>query len=615
MSVVPLNRPGEGAAPPPLRRSEPALAAYLLREGAVDDARLLQALAARSAQGGSIVAHFGRTPAPVLEARARQRGSQAEDPLLHPADPRLIDRLGASECLRLGLLPWRHAGEATVILTAVPETFQRHKARLTRLFGPVVMALAAPDRIEAALLRPRGGVLARQAEATVAPALSCRSWARVGGPALALGLAVAAGLLLAAPAAVLGALLVWAAATLALTSLLKAAAALASLRPPAPEPPPPSIARLPVVSVMVALYREDRIAQRLLRRLDRLDYPRALLDVLLVVEEDDHVTRAALARTDLASWMRIVVVPRGAVRTKPRALNHALTACRGSIVGVYDAEDAPEADQIRRVVERFHARGAEVACLQGRLDYYNPGTNWLARAFTIEYAAWFRVILPGLERLGLPVPLGGTTLFFRRKALEDLGAWDAWNVTEDADLGLRLARAGLRTEVIDTTTLEEANCRALPWVRQRSRWIKGYMMTWIVHMRDPARLWRDLGPRGFWGVQVLFVCTVSQFLLAPLLWTLWLAWFGLDHPALAVLPQGSVPALVGLFLAAEAGNAAIGWLGLRRRAGRIPRRWLLVMPFYFPLGALAAYKAAWEVLTRPFYWDKTAHGLHDDTEG
>lgn len=157
---------------------------------------------------------------------------------------------------------------------------------------------------------------------------------------------------------------------------------------------------------MVALYREADIAPRLVRRLGLLDYPRDLLDILLVVEEEDHLTRNALALADLPGWMRIIVVPGGRLKTKPRALNHALGACRGAIVGVYDAEDAPAPDQLRRVVARFQQRGPQVACLQGVLDFYNPRTNWLSRCFTMEYAAWFRLLLPGLERIGFPIPLG-----------------------------------------------------------------------------------------------------------------------------------------------------------------------------------------------------------------
>jgi len=218
-----------------------------------------------------------------------------------------------------------------------------------------------------------------------------------------------------------------------------------------------------------------------------------------VLEDNDTTTRKALCRTSLLTWMRSIVVPEGTLRTKPRALNYALDFARGSIVGVYDAEDSPDPNQLRIVAATFANAGPQVVCLQGILDYYNSGANWLTRCFTIEYASWFRVVLPGYARMGLVVPLGGTTLFFRHDILEKLGGWDAHNVTEDADLGLRLARAGYETVFIPSVTQEEANGRFWPWVKQRSRWLKGYAITYCVHMRDPGRLWRDLGPwRFFW---------------------------------------------------------------------------------------------------------------------
>jgi len=309
----------------------------------------------------------------------------------------------------------------------------------------------------------------------------------------------------------------------------------------------------------------------------------------------------------------VVVVPQGRIKTKPRALNHALDQCRGSIIGVYDAEDAPAADQIRKVVARFYQRGPEVACLQGILDYYNPSTNWLSRCFTIEYATWFRLVLPGIARLGFAIPLGGTTLFFRRAALEALGAWDAHNVTEDADLGIRLARHGYRTELIDTVTLEEANCRPLPWVKQRSRWLKGYMITWAVHMRDPVLLWRQLGWRQFAGFQMLFLCTLTQTLLIPFLMSFWAVPLGLPHPLAAALPSSGLLAMMLIFVMTEVLSISLGVIALRRTDHKLSPLWAATLHFYFPLGALASYKAVWEVVTRPFYWDKTSHGVFDAT--
>jgi len=309
-----------------------------------------------------------------------------------------------------------------------------------------------------------------------------------------------------------------------------------------------------------------------------------------------------------------VTVPHGPLQTKPRALNHALNVARGEIVGVYDAEDAPEPDQIHRVVRHFANNGPELACVQGRLDFYNPRRNWMSRCFTVEYATWFRLVLPGLVRLGLVVPLGGTTLFFRRTTLESLGGWDAHNVTEDADLGLRLARAGYRTDLLDTVTEEEATCRPWPWVRQRSRWIKGYAITWAVHMRSPGRLWRELGAARFLAVQVMFLGSVTQFLLAPVLWSFWLLAFGLPHPLDGVLVPWAVVALTVVFLGSEAVNVAVGMAAVSTRRHRGLRRWVPSLHFYYPLATLAACKALWELVACPFYWDKTPHGVADTAD-
>lgn len=595
------------------------LGVTLLNDGLIAPHLLLHALALQRRHGGRLcdilLSHQMIDEQTLFEAQARHWSARIIDPDLRKPDPRLVDRLGAGVCLLEGLLPWRKVGQATIIATASPETFARHSKMLRALFGPVAMALAPAAKIEQTVLALRGSGLVEAAETRVPEAESCRKWGRngFGAPLAVLAMALAAGLWLA-PMAVGLVFVVWAALTLGFITLLRSAALIAALGRKPDEREPPLIARMPVVSIMVALFNEGDIAARLIRRLDRLDYPRDLLDIVLVTEQSDTITRAALGVVELPAWMRIVVVPDGTVKTKPRALNFGLEMCRGSIIGVYDAEDAPESDQIRKVVNRFYQVGAEVACLQGVLDFYNPRTNWLSRCFTIEYAAWFRVILPGLQRLGLPVPLGGTTLFFRRAALEDLGGWDAHNVTEDADLGIRLARHGYRTELLDTVTEEEANCRALPWVRQRSRWLKGYMMTWAVHMRDPALLWRQLGAWKFAGFQVLFLCTLSQFVLAPVLWSFWLVAFGLAHPLAAWFPPAAMLGLLGLYLITDVVNLLINVIALRMTKHRLSLFWVPSLHFYFPLGSLASYKAAWELVARPFYWDKTSHGHFDPPE-
>jgi glycosyltransferase XagB len=198
--------------------------------------------------------------------------------------------------------------------------------------------------------------------------------------------------------------------------------------------------------------------------------------------------------------------------------------------------------------------------------------------------------------------------FFRRNVLERLGGWDAHNVTEDADLGMRLVRHGYRTELIETTTYEEANCEALPWVKQRSRWVKGYMMTYLAHMRAPRTLWRQLGPRAFLGFQILFLGSLSQSLLAPLMWSMLSLQLGFGHPVAQVLNHGAIGYIAILFATAEVVNIFVGVIGLRRSGQPLSSAWVPTLMLYFPMLALAAYKALWELATCPFYWDKTSHG-------
>lgn len=554
--------------------------------------------------------------ADLIAAEARRWGTTPVDLVADPPDPRLIDALGLPFCARHGLVPLTRAGAATVVATAHPEAFHTLRPTLEeRLSGPVLMVMAPAGDIDRALAGRRATGLIRGAEMLVPAAESCRTRdeARLTRLALCATLAVLAGAL-AVPVALFALLVGWAILTMVLGIGLKILAFGATWRasrdPAAARPAPQRLhPGLPVVSMMVPMFGEADIAPRLVERLGRQSYPKDRLDVMLVVEEGDRVTRAALAGTTLPAWMRVITVPDGPIRTKPRALNYALNFARGDIVGVWDAEDAPAPDQIRDVVARFDIAAPDVACLQGMLDFYNPRHNWLTRCFTAEYAVWFGTILPGLAHLGLVVPLGGTTLFFRRAILEGLGGWDAHNVTEDADLGLRLARHGYRTEIIATVTEEEPNARMLSWIRQRSRWIKGYAMTWGIHMRAPRQLWRELGPRRFWGMQVLFLGSISQALLAPVLWSFWIRALGLPHPLDHVLSPRAMTVLAVFFALTEAVNIAIGLWAVRGARHRHLWPWVPTLHFYFPLASLAAWKALYEVVTRPFYWDKTAHGV------
>ncbi len=600
------------------------LGEILISRGALSPDDLARAVALQAREearfGDILLAHGMVTREALYAGLAAQYHTVVADLRRDPPDTRLVDELGADTCIRHGIVPWKRAGGATVVICSRPDEFSRLLPGFPQSFGRVRLAVAPEEDIQAALVAARHRALAGRAETRVAEQESCRTWR--SGPVwrlAAAGFAALAALFVQSPVAGLALLVGWAVATLMANTGLKLAAALLFLHrkwqgrrsAPAPAPTPTPVAgyrRLPTVSIMVPLFKEREIAGRLVTRLAAIDYPRELLDICLVVEEDDNLTQTTLAASDLPRWMRKIIVPRGAVRTKPRALNFALDFCRGSIIGVYDAEDAPAPEQIHTVVRRFSETGPEVACLQGVLDFYNAHANWLARAFTVEYATWFRVVLPGLERMGFAVPLGGTTLFFRRDALERLGGWDAHNVTEDADLGIRLARHGYRTELIDTVTKEEANCRAVPWIKQRSRWIKGYAMTWAVHMRRPRRLFAELGLRKFLGVQLLFLGSLSQFLLAPLLWSFWVVPFGLPHPLVEAMPGPMFWTLAGVFAASELLTIAIGAIAVSDPEHRFLVKWVPTLHVYWPLASFAAMKAMIELVTKPFYWDKTQHG-------
>ncbi|MEI4196198.1 glycosyltransferase [Roseovarius sp. E0-M6] len=552
----------------------------------------------------------------VIAARARAHGNAVFDaaevaamvtPAPRDADPR--------DLLRLRVAPVKTAHGKHRLAISDPARAAELRSDLPPSLCDLPHVIATDHAIQSAVASENRTFLTEAAQTRTDPSESCRTWADTPHRRLALAVSVllaCLALTVVFPTAVFGLFVGWAVFTLVVAAAFKSAAFAARLIAGNPVENTPPVARdtkLPKVSVLVPLYRETEIAHALVARLSRLTYPKCLLEVVLVLEEKDELTQKTLAEIDLPVWMRAVVVPDGQPRTKPRAMNYALDFCEGDIIGIFDAEDAPDPDQITMIARRFQSAPPEVACLQGILDYYNPKQNWLARSFTIEYATWFRIMLPGLAKLGFAIPLGGTTVYFRRDALEKLGGWDAHNVTEDADLGFRLARHGYRTEMVGTVTGEEANCRLWPWVKQRSRWLKGYMTTYLVHMREPRLLHRQLGAWRFWGFQAHFLTALSQVFLAPFLWSFWLVLLGLPHPLDPVLSRTLLVSAGKLFLAVEMLNVVFHFAAVSGRFHRHLLPWVPLMHVYAPLGTIAAYKALYEMIFAPFFWDKTAHGL------
>ncbi len=371
-------------------------------------------------------------------------------------------------------------------------------------------------------------------------------------------------------------------------------------------------AELPRYTIFVPLFKEVEILPHLAQALARLDYPPAKLDIKIVLESVDTATIEAASALAFPGNVDLIVVPDRQPRTKPKALNYALQFATGDLAVIYDAEDRPEPDQIRKAATVFHHASADLACVQARLDYFNATENWLSRQFTIEYATLFRGILPLLGRFGLPLPLGGTSNHFRVGVLRELGAWDPFNVTEDADLGMRLHRAGYRVETLDSTTYEEACCQPLPWVKQRTRWLKGWMQTFGVHMRRPWTTLRETGLTGFLAFHAYFAGIIVSSLAHPIFYLLLAydaAQGSLFQPGLTLRDDILLAIALANFAGGYAVNIALGVMSLRgtRHKGLWPH--VMFIPLYWLLVSGAAYRAVWQLIRAPFYWEKTEHGV------
>jgi cellulose synthase/poly-beta-1,6-N-acetylglucosamine synthase-like glycosyltransferase len=368
-------------------------------------------------------------------------------------------------------------------------------------------------------------------------------------------------------------------------------------------------AKLPIYTILIPAYREPEVIGHLLEAVHALDYPIHKLDVKLLVEQDDPETLAAALAARPGPHIEIVRIPPLGPRTKPKALVVGLARARGQYVTVFDAEDQPEPLQLRRAIVAFR-RNPDIACLQAKLSYRNAAQNLITRWFTAEYAMWFEQFLPGLSRLGVPLPLGGTSNHFRRRALREAGSWDPFNVTEDADLGIRMSRTGKRVAVLNSTTYEEANSDFVNWAKQRSRWYKGYLQTWLIHMRQPRRLWRELGPRGFVGFNLFVGGTPFVAILNPIFWSLTALWFlarpdfiealfpaWLYYAGLACLIGGNFVFVYGAMISA--------------RSTRRPDIVLAaaLSPVYWVMMSIAAVKAGIQLVSAPSFFEKTTHGL------
>ncbi len=385
---------------------------------------------------------------------------------------------------------------------------------------------------------------------------------------------------------------------------------------------------LPVYTILVPVYKEAKVLPQILKNIYKLNYPKNKLDVKILMEKKDKETIGearkiglfgsptkfieGIPNDDYGNFLKIfdpVIVPSGKITTKPRACNYGLMRAMGELCVIYDAEDNPDPNQLKKAAIVFLRTEENVVCLQSKLNFYNKDENILTKWFSIEYSYWYEFYLSGLDWINAPIPLGGTSNHFRINKLEELGRWDPYNMTEDADLGLRIARKKFKTQMIDSTTLEEAPISVKSWIKQRSRWYKGHVQTYLVHMRYPEKLLEDLGIKKFLKFQLTFGAGVFVPIINPVLWAI--TALTLISPSLFNL---SIPSYIQVICIFNLIFGNITYIALYLIASIKLKSYRsilhsLTMPLYWVLLSLASCRGLIQLIRRPFYWDKTTHGL------
>ncbi len=370
----------------------------------------------------------------------------------------------------------------------------------------------------------------------------------------------------------------------------------------------------PSYTIFCPLYNEVSVLKQFVKAMKELDYPKDKLQVMLLLENDDDDTIDAARSMKLPPFFDIEVVPHSYPKTKPKAMNYGLKKATGEYVVIYDAEDIPDPFQLKKAVIAFGKEGPKTKCIQAKLNFYNPHQNLLTKIFTAEYSLWFELVLTGLQSIHAPIPLGGTSNHFKKSDLHLLRGWDAFNVTEDADLGIRLVKRGYRTAVMDSVTLEEANSHPINWFWQRTRWIKGYIQTYFLHMRRPDDFPSILKKPHFLSFQIIIGGKVLSMFINPTMWTITILYFTL-RPILGtfiesffptpILYMGVTSLFVGNFL-----YAYYYMIGCAKHGHDELVKYAIFVPLYWLAMSVAAWVAFYKFLVAPHHWSKTPHGLH-----
>lgn len=598
-----------------IKKTLTSIGQMLADRNMITDLQLDDALSAQQHEGaklGEVLLGKGEVKMlPFYQTLAEQLDLPFANLIEEPCDEILFTRDKQQIYLTFMAVPWKK--EDGVITLATINPTEQLKEWAEQTYGEVSFAITSPYDIYWAIqehCRKEDDQAARDALWEDAPEQSAKTLL----PTVDMGSLVTLGLVLLvmflAPATslftALVALNIFYAATIVAKALFFFTGLIVENKRVDSALPEMKESDMPSYTLLIPLYKEKELTLKgLIKAIDVLDYPKSKLDVKLIVEEDDEETKAIIKQLSPPAYMVIVEVPYSLPRTKPKACNYALRYARGDYVAIYDAEDHPDPQQLIKALQAFQEHGSKVFCVQSRLNYFNREENLLTRLFSIEYSSWFNFLLPGLVFFRIPLPLGGTSNHFRRSDLQVLGAWDPYNVTEDADLGIRIAARGRESRLLNSTTLEEAPVRLRNWFAQRTRWIKGYMQTVLVHMRQPLNLYQSISARGFFGFLFFVAAPVLSMLTLP--WAVLMSLIVFTSDTI-VMPHwfwqlAFYNLLVGVLL-----HVVISWLVLKEE-GWLHMGWIiLIFPFYWLLHTVASYRALYELFKRPHYWDKTSHG-------
>lgn len=370
----------------------------------------------------------------------------------------------------------------------------------------------------------------------------------------------------------------------------------------------------PTYTIFCPLYNEAAVLGQFVKAMSAMDYPHDRLEVMLLLEEDDQTTIDAARAMKLPEYFTIQVVPQSSPKTKPKAMNYGLKKAKGEYIVIYDAEDIPDPLQLKKAVLAFAKAGEKTVCIQAKLNFYNPHQNLLTRVFTAEYSLWFELVLTGLQSIHAPIPLGGTSNHFRKADLKKLHGWDSFNVTEDADLGIRLVKQGYTTAVMESVTLEEANSNAINWFWQRTRWIKGYMQTYFLHMRRPGEFKNRLKRPHFLTFQLVVGGKVLSMFINPTMWIITIGYFVL-RSILGPFIESFFPSAI-FYMAALSlvfGNFLYMYyymIGCKKNEHDDLVKYAFLVPIYWLAMSVAAWVAFYKFVVAPHHWSKTKHGLH-----